>query len=131
MSTPTTAESVALEQRRGPRARWFSDAIIAGFVAIGTATGALMVAYVLANGAGDSQGNILQLWLWQLTHNQVVGFSSAQPAIAIALHVLLGLVWALVYGRYVEWNRRFRWWIGDGSGATRGMRFAILPWIFS
>jgi len=47
------------------------------------------------------------------------------------VHVILGLIWALVYGRFVEWNRGLRWWIGSGPGWTRGMRFAILPWIFS
>jgi hypothetical protein len=131
MSTTAAAEDVAAEQRRGARPRWFSDAIIAGFVAIGTSTGALLVAYVLANGAADSQGDIFRRWLYLLTHNEVVAFSSGRPAIAIALHVVLGLVWALVYGRFVEWNPALRWWIGDGSGASRGMRFALLPWIFS
>ena len=61
-----------------------------------------MVAYVLANGAADSQGDFFRRWLWQLTHNEVVGFSSGRPAIALALHVVLGLVWALIYARFVE-----------------------------
>jgi hypothetical protein len=123
-------ESTATVSRR-VRARWFTDAIIAGFVAIGTSTGVLLIAFVVANGAADAQGDFLRNWLWLLTHNDVVAFSSSRPAIAIGLHVLLGLVWALVYARFVEWNPALRWWIGRGSGATRGMRFAILPWIFS
>ncbi len=125
----TSAEP--LQHTRGARRRWFTDAIIAGFVAIGTSTGALMVAYVLANGAADSQGDLLRRWLWQLTHNEVVGFSSGRPAVALALHVVLGLVWALIYARFVEGNRSLRWWIGDGPGWSRGMRFALLPWIVS
>ncbi len=125
----TSAET--LQHTRGARRRWFTDAIIAGFVAIGTSTGALMVAYVLANGAADSQGDLLRRWLWQLTHNEVVGFSSGRPAVALALHVVLGLVWALIYARFVEGNRSLRWWIGDGPGWSRGMRFALLPWIVS
>jgi len=127
----TATAPAAAEQRRGARPRWFSDAIIAGFVAIGVSTGVLMIAYVLANGAADSQGDFLRRWLFLLTHNNVVAFSSGRPAIAIALHVLLGVVWALVYGRFIEWNRSLRWWVGDGPGWSRGMRFAILPWIFS
>jgi hypothetical protein len=113
------------------RRRWFADAIIAGFVAIGTSTAALMVAYVLANGVGDSRSDFLRRWVWQLTHNEVVGFSSSRPAIALALHVVLGLVWALVYARFVEGNPSLRWWIGDGPGWSRGMRFALLPWLAS
>src|SRR3981081_3784919 len=125
----SSSSARTLPRPRGARRRWFADAIIAGFVAIGTSTAALMIAYVLANGAADSQGDFLRVWLWQLTHNQVVGFSSGRPAIALALHVVLGLVWALVYARFVEGNRNLRWWIGDGAGWSRGMRFALLPWL--
>jgi hypothetical protein len=120
-----------LERRTHVREHWFSDAIIAGFVAIGTSTAVLMIAYVVANGAADSQGDVLRQWLWQLTHNEVVDFSSGRPAYALAIHVVLGVVWALVYGRFVESNRALEWWIGRGPGWERGMRFAILPWLFS
>lgn len=127
-SSPSTA---TLERTRGPRRRWLTDAIIAGFVAIGTSTAVLMVAYALANGAADSQGDIFRRWLWQLTHNDVVAFSSSRPAEAIALHVVLGVVWALIYARFIENNRSLGWWIGDGPGWSRGMRFALLPWLVS
>jgi hypothetical protein len=123
--------STAVEHRAGPRPRWLSDAIIAGFVAIGASTGALMVAYVLANGIADSEGDVFRQWFWQLTHNQVVEFSSGRPAYALVLHVVLGVVWAIVYARFVEGNRSLRWWLGDGPGWLRGMRFALLPWIVS
>jgi len=120
-----------LERRPHVRERWLSDAIIAGFVAIGTSTASLMIAYALANGAANSQGDVLRQWLWQLTHNQVVDFSSGRPAYALVVHVLVGLVWALVYARFIEWNPAFSWWIGRGPGWERGMRFAILPWLIS
>jgi hypothetical protein len=122
MQSSTTA--VTLQRTRGPRRRWLTDAIIAGFVAIGTSTGALMVAYVLANGVADSQGDLLRRWLWQLTHNEVVGFSSGRPAVALALHVLLGLVWAIIYARFVEFRL-------SGPGWRRGMLFALVPWVVS
>src|ERR1051326_8234314 len=120
-----------LERRSRVRERWLSDAIIAGFVAIGTSTAALMIAYVLANGAADSQGDVLRQWLWQLTHNEVVSFGSGRPAYALAIHVVLGLVWAVVYARFVDGNRALEWWVGRGPGWERGMRFAIVPWLVS
>jgi hypothetical protein len=120
-SSPSTA---TLERSRGLRRRWLADAIIAGFIAIGTSTGALMVSYVLANGLADSQADFFRRWLWQLTHNEVVAFSSGRPALALALHVLLGLVWAIVYARFVEFRL-------SGPGWRRGMVFALLPWVFS
>src|SRR3981081_1261938 len=100
----SSSSARTLQRGRGARRRWFADAIIAGFVAIGTSTGVLMVTYVLANGIADSQADFLRRWLWQLTHNDVVAFSSGRPAIALALHVVLGLVWALVYARFVEYR---------------------------
>src|SRR5579859_2097679 len=121
----------SLEHRPRVRERWLSDAIIAGFIAIGASTAALMIAYVLANGAANSQGNVLQQWLWQLTHNDVVAFSSGRPAYALAIHVVLGVVWALLYARFIDGNRALGWWIGRGPGWERGMRFALLPWLFS
>src|SRR5437879_5286434 len=116
--------SATLERTRGVRRRWFADAVIAGFVAIGTSTGVLMVAYVLANGIADSQADFLRRWLWQLTHNDVVAFSSGRPAIALALHVVLGLVWAVVYARFVEFRL-------SGPGWRRGMLFSLVPFVFS
>ena len=120
-----------VERRSTVREHWLSDGIIAGFVAIGTATAVLFIAYVLANGAADSQGDVFRQWLFQLTHNEVVSFSSGRPAYALAIHVVLGVIWALIYARFVEGNRALSWWIGRGPGWERGMRFAILPWLFS
>jgi hypothetical protein len=124
MEPSLSASAPTLERSQGLRRRWWSDAIIAGFVAIGTSTAAMMVFFVLANGLADSQADFFRRWLWQLTHNEVVAFSSGRPAIALALHVLLGLVWAIVYARFVEYRL-------SGPGWRRGMIFALVPWIFS
>jgi hypothetical protein len=127
----SSATASAPDRRSSVRRHWFSDAVIAGFVATGSSTAALMLGYVIANGAGVQNGDLFRHWLWQLTHNEVVSFSRATPAIAIAAHVVLGLLWALVYARLVEPNRAVRWWIGNGPGWARGMRFALAPWLFS
>jgi hypothetical protein len=113
------------------RRRWLTDGIIAGFVAIGTTTAALMIAYAAANGAADSSGDMLRQWLWLLTHNEVVSFSRNTPALAIIGHVVLGVLWALLYARFIEPSSRFNWWVGDGAGWSRGMRFSLLPWLVS
>lgn len=115
-------------ERPRPRRRWFSDAIIAGFVATGASTAALLIAFAVANGAGDSQGDTVRQWLYQLTHNEIVQFSRATPAVAIAAHVVLGVLWALVYARFVEF-RPWRW-LGR-PGWQRGMIFSLLPWLVS
>ena len=91
----TSASAAALEPARGPRRRWLTDAVIAGFIAIGTSTGALMVAYVVANGAADSQGDVLRRWLWQLTHvgDPVIVKGTGSP-----------LEWG---NGYTDWDRSF------------------------
>src|SRR4051812_20668977 len=101
-----------------PRRRWFTDAVIAGFVATGTSTGVLMLGYVLANGLADSQGDPIRRWFWQLTHNQVVAFSSGRPAVAILLHVVLGLLWAVLYAWLAEPRL-------SGPGWRRGLIFSV------
>jgi uncharacterized membrane protein YagU involved in acid resistance len=110
------------------RDRWLSGSIIAGFVASGASTAVLIIAFLAANGAANSQGDVLRQWLFQLTHNRVVDFSTASPAIAIAVHVVLGLIWAVIYGWLAErWLQRTM----GGPGWWRGMVFALLPWLVS
>ena len=129
MSTSlSTGLSTSRQPERGRPERWLASAIIAGFVATGASTAVLIIAFLTANGAGDSQGDLFRQWLYQLTHNRVVDFSSASPAIAIAVHVVLGLVWAVIYGWLAEpWLART---VG-GPGWRRGMVFGLLPWLVS
>ena len=49
----SSATASAQDRRSSVRRHWFSDAVIAGFVATGTSTAALMLGYVIANGAGE------------------------------------------------------------------------------
>ena len=127
MSPQPTAVS-APDERRGRPEHWLARAIIAGFVATGASTVVLIIAFLTANGAADSQGDIFRQWLFQLTHNQVVDFSNASPAIGIAVHVVTGLAWALVYGWLAEpWLAR----LIPHRGWLRGMAFGLLPWLVS
>jgi hypothetical protein len=121
-----TAPQTLAAERRGPRERWLADAVIAGFVATGVSTGVLVIGYVLANGLGSTTGNVLQRWMWELTHNDVVSFSRGTPAIAIALHVVVGLVWALIYAGLVEYRLPLGW-----SGAQRGLVWGVIVWVLS
>lgn len=111
-------------ERSGPRKGWLSDAIIAGFVATGAFTVAFILAYLGANAAAREDGDFVSRWLWELTHNTVVTFGQAQPAVSIALHTAFGILWALVYARFFE-PRSSR------GGWQAGVRFAFIPWLAS
>ena len=76
---------------------------------------ALMVAYVLANGLADSQGDFFRRWLWQLTHNDVV----ASAAVARRLRWRCTCCWAWCGRSCTRASSNFGW---AGPGWRRGMR---------
>ncbi len=107
------------------RRRWLADAVIAGFVATGASAVILVVAFAVAEALGEEQGGgQFRSWLWELTHNQVVSFSQGAPALAILLHLVFGLIWALVYAYWFEYR------VG-ASGWRAGMLFGLLPYAAS
>lgn len=118
-----SAQGPGAGERDGGRPR-LADAVISGFVATGASTVVLVVAYLLANAAGQQDGNILTRWFWELTHNSVVSFSQAAPAAAIGVHVAAGLGWALLYA-YVAAPRLQR------DGWQAGALYALIPWLAS
>jgi hypothetical protein len=121
IATPNVSAS-----RDRPRARWLADAVIAGFVAVGASTAVLVVAYALAAGFGSPTGDVLHEWSWELTHNNVVSFSQAAPAIALAIHVVAGLIWAIIYAGLVEFRLPSGW-----PSWERGVAWGVLIWVLS
>jgi hypothetical protein len=97
-SAPEAAQRRAGVARRG----WLADAIIAGFVATGASTGALVLAYLAAAVLGSENGNLLSQWMYDLTHNPIVSFSQASPGLALVLHVAFGVVWAFLFAAVFE-----------------------------
>jgi hypothetical protein len=85
---------------------------------------ALIVAYLAADALGDPSGTFLSVALWQITHNQVVDFVRGFPAIALAIHFIAGMGWAVVYASVFEPRL-------GGAGWQRGMLFSLIPWAAS
>lgn len=118
MSTATAID------RTRRRTGWLADAFIAGFVATAAVTIAFVVAYAIAAALGREDGNFLTRALWELTHNQVVSFSQQVPAVATVVHIVSGLLWALVYATLAEPRLA-------GPGWRRGTVFSLLPYLAS
>jgi hypothetical protein len=102
-------------------------AIIAGFVALGVSTVALVIFSGLAGSLGEvyrDRGFLFE-WMYQLTHNEIVERGRGQVFASLAVHLFFGMLWALLYALVFE--PRLREYPGWLSGAL----FAMLPFFLS
>jgi hypothetical protein len=116
--------------RRQPRPDWLPRAIISGFIA----TAAMAVLFFLAYGLSRVV-SLIELrpqrgaaeftqWMQALTHNQVLDVAATSLYAAAAVHLVVGVLWAILYAYYFEPRL-------PGEGWAKGMQFALLPWILS
>jgi hypothetical protein len=106
------------------REDWLRDGVVSGFIATFAMTVVLAVAYGLAQAVGDAEGGRVARWFWALGHNPVAARTTDGVVVAIALNLLMGLLLALVYGRWVEP-------VLSGPGWRKGVIFALVPWLLS
>jgi hypothetical protein len=108
----------------GRREDWLSDSLLSGFVATIAMTAALAGAYGLANALGDETGNRIERWMYALSHNEITDRANDSLVLAIGLNLILGLVFAVIYGM-IEYRLPGR------AGWQRGMLFALPLWLIS
>jgi hypothetical protein len=112
---------------RRPRSGSLGRAIIAGFVALGISTVALVVASGVAGALGEAyrdQGLLFQ-WMYELTHNPVVELGRQSVFASLALHLFFGIILSIIYAQFFE--PRLRQYPGWLAGAL----FSIGPWLLS
>jgi uncharacterized protein DUF6789 len=105
------------------RADWLPRAIVSGFIAAVAMLFTFMVAYgltYLAAGAPLAVGD----WLYGLTHNALTDLAGSNLYAVAGLHVVVAVVWAVLYAYYAEPRVR-------GPGWLRGVSFSLLPWLIS
>jgi hypothetical protein len=123
---------VSIETRAAPRpvAGWLPRAILSGFIASMTMAIAFFVAYGLARVATTVElanrrgAETFTNWIQALTNNQVLDLATGSLYAAGAVHLTLGVLWALLYGYYFEPRL-------PGGGWVKGLTFALIPWILS
>lgn len=108
----------------GCREDWLRDSLLSGFAATFAMTVVLALAYGFAEAVGNRDGGTVAHWFWALVHNPVTRETKNAVFLAIALNLVMGLIWAVVYGRLAEPFMH-------GPGWQRGLRFALVPWILS
>lgn len=106
------------------RSDWLADSVLSGFVATFAMTVVIAAAYGLAVAIGQEGGATIERWFWALSHNPVTESTQGAFALAIALNLVMGLVWACVYGYIVEPRL-------SGPGWRKGVLFSLGPWILS
>ncbi len=124
--TPAAARQELQRETSGRLVNWLSMGMLSGFVATGMMTFILLLAYGMAYlvGSSDPQAPLLLHWLWGLAHNPLVGTATVALPLAIVLHFIAGMAWAVVYGGLVEPYL-------SGPGWRRGALFSLLPWLVS
>jgi len=112
-----------------PESRWLPRAVISGFMAtllmsiaffVAFACSRLMALVLPAGGPGSFVGG----WLAALTTNPVLDLAASGVYVAGMVHVVVGVVWGLLYAAVFEPRL-------SGSGWQKGMKFALLPWMLS
>ena len=111
-------------QHDRPSGRWLNSSILAGFCATAVMSMALVLAYLIVGYIGSESGSQLSRWFWALNHNDLTNGIYDVPVAAFSINLIAGLVWALIYARFIEPSMR-------GAGWWRGLTFAILPWLRS
>jgi len=108
----------------GPREGWLRNGVVAGFLATFGMTVVVAVAYGLSNGLGDAGGGAVARWLAALADNPLTRRTVDALILAIALNLVVGLLLAVAYARWLEPAL-------SGPGWRTGMLFALLPWLLS
>ena len=112
------------------RQGWLARAVLSGFVAtvlmILAAVVAYGIAYVLANIEPSEQAGAqtYSAWFKGLTDNIIVEYTTDIFYAAIAIHLAIGLGFALIYAYFVEPRI-------PGTDLGRGLAFAFFPWVLS
>jgi len=93
--------------------------LISFFVAYGAARVAASVTLADRRGA-----ETFHEWVQALTNNQVLDLATGSVCAAGAVHLTVGVLWAVVYAYYFEPRL-------PGAGWLRGLVFAFIPWVLS
>lgn len=103
---------------------WVRISVIAGFIATFMMTATLTAGYLFANAVGDVDGGTIARWFEALSGNEIVEQVGDAFAIGMVLNLAIGLIWALIYGRFAEP-------ILGGPGWWQGILFATVPFLLS
>jgi hypothetical protein len=101
-----------------------SRSLLAGFLASVAMVVAFSLAFVLALALSRLPLAALSDWCRGLTSNALIDMAKPNLYTALGVYFLGGLLWALLYGLFVDSRL-------SGESWARGVKFAVIPWAFS
>lgn len=122
------ADKPALTRQRP--ADWLPRAILSGFIATVAMSILFFVAFGLARAASNIElaprrgGPTFGSWLDALTSNQVLDLAAGSLYAAGAVHLMVGVLWAVAYAYYFEPRL-------PGPPWVRGVTFSLIPGVMS
>jgi hypothetical protein len=118
--------NVAVMAQRLPSG-WLARTTIAGFVALAVSSVALIVATAVAASIGELYrgSSLLADWMYELTHNPVTELGRGSLFVSLALHLSVGMFWAIFYALVFEPK------LEDYPSWQSGAIFAMLPFFLS
>jgi hypothetical protein len=108
----------------GSRMDWIRVSVLAGFIATFAMSAVLGLSYLLANALGDPNGGQFARWMENLSHNRIIDRVGEAFVIGLALNLVVGIAWALIYGRFFEP-------MFETAGIAKGMLFSLIPFLIS
>jgi hypothetical protein len=103
---------------------WIRAGFLSGFIATFAMTCTLAIGYGIANMAGDSGGNTLERWMFNLSENEITRSVGDRFLVVMIANLVFGLLWAMIYVRFAEP-------VMNGAGWRKGVAFSLIPWILS
>lgn len=120
--TSPTRPSVLV--RRESRFDWLRISVLAGFCAAFAMTVTIAAGYLVALAIGSPSGSVIERWSWALTENEITETVGRGFGVGLVLNLAMGMVWAVIYARFVEPKL-------SGPGWCQGILFALIPWLLS
>lgn len=106
-------------------------AITAGFVASTAMFLAFIVAYLLASLLATvelqeyKRGAVaIRQWFYALTNNPLIDLARPNPYVAVLIHFIIGIIFAVIYAYFFEPRL-------PGPSWQRGILFSFVPWFLS
>jgi hypothetical protein len=106
-----------------PRRDWLSRSIVCGYFASIAMLIVALAAYITVLSVSQAEPG-MGGWAYSLVHNRVVDVASDSPYLALAVHFLAGIAFAMVYAYWVEPRSAVPGWM-------QGTAFAMAPFLLS